>query len=1095
MTDNELNQQLQKARVLIDTGNYDKQNRAKVLLNEIIQQASGSQSAVEARCLLTESPAGRCVAPRPLEDTKIATELQTQWASIHSLRHAQLTSFIEKVFAVTLSAGHTLSRLRKEVIQKLENWMNELLMEAEPSTRDRMNEPVIEWVNAIHNHPDFQQALQPALDKWQMAMFTQQFEKVATKIREVLRNWEVDQAQSWLTEICQGKNWPPALDLQHEIDEVRETKTRLETLWEEIPKPDNWSQIAILLERQQKLVPFLTTPAEPLQVVNSVPNIQYPPPLAWQVNIADRWQQRQTQLKNFLQQRAEACQTLAAVREFYQQFDQIGALVVALWPAYEPDSNWFKPAWETYQTDHDKQLLTVSSVAQLKQLHDNVLVETNGLPEWLAIKLQKRAKDISRLIASWEAMVTGAYVMETRPLEASLVPTALALAIQQHQTLLQQFEEAIQHWDIDKFLHLYTQAQATQSTMPGYYGTLVKHSDTLKELAFLATRPPFNGFQQAATWWKQWQLTEADLPPQALEQLPSFTEQLTQIAAIRQQQWFALLDQKLAEDSLTHSECQDIAISLEIWQDTNMSLRKYFQDFHRRACYLFAKEQITMRQWQPAKEALTEFVELGGARAQFDQLSLVLELKQAEVEAPANLADLLWQQWFLVVDTLHGQQICELLEIAIQHSWQIQEDGKLSKLLELSQRLPVTQRSETLKVWINWLTIESNLAKEMTSTDLLNLVKLVFTQEGRQIRDSLRQPVQRLVKQWQQSPDQQFLFAWFYHASQQVQPPLFREATDPLEQLSNKSIQQVKQIEDSLRSSVDFEETEWVAMQNRIRTEQDQWQRLQGYFDLLPFSIPRPSIQPVGQLRSLNLLIDKLAQVKSDLAKLEDADLREDKYQSQLLGVRHLLIKHLKGFAVETPWRNRLERLERLKGVNFPFSQFKKAALSFGQEDIDYFSSKLTDMQKYVSDLIQQFEQTGFVGRGLWQQLSKDCWQLACKEGGIFLPMPDSPDLRALREALTTLVQEEKQFVQQLAELYQEALKTRVASGSVGLDVSQSRYQPFFATFPEKAPTTRKCDRFFDQAIHQEPQATLLKQKQSINCVPSWAKDKVSLLK
>jgi hypothetical protein len=101
--------------------------------------------------------------------------------------------------------------------------------------------------------------------------------------------------------------------------------------------------------------------------------------------------------------------------------------------------------------------------------------------------------------------------------------------------------------------------------------------------------------------------------------------------------------------------------------------------------------------------------------------------------------------------------------------------------------------------------------------------------------------------------------------------------------------------------------------------------------------------------------------------------------------------------------------------------------------------------------------------------------------------VPDSPDLRALRDTLQTLAQEEKQFIQQLAVLYQEAQATHVAPGSVGLKVEQPLYQAFFAAFPKEAPKTIKCYRFFNQTTRGEPLATLLKQERSLDYLPQWA--------
>jgi hypothetical protein len=676
---------------------------------------------------------------------------------------------------------------------------------------------------------------------------------------------------------------------------------------------------------------------------------------------------------------------------------------------------------------------------------------------------------------------------------------------QQHR-----FVQALQQWDIEAFLQHCDTVSPTEIVQP--YLQLVEYKDALKKINNLYQANQFSNSQAAAAWWQDWYDTVTQLP-----ELPAeFSGQLEIIALERRRAWFKILKTLLENPKVAASVCHEAVDTLEKWQADSAHFLRYYQDLKRRAWYQETTECLAAKNWIGAKNAIAQFENAGGDKTKLEGLKVLLAIRQAQADSLSKLADVLLEQWFLLKLYL-PEQLGKLLYQAIANVWQNNDRARLAKLKDLASTIPDTKQPKLVssqKVWVNlpkpdrfwkpvrffphnlekipkllglcrkWLDIEHALTMpEVTPSTLLEFAKLVFVKNGHGIRYMLRQPVNRLIAQWQNDND--LLFAWIYIAAQRVQPPLIHEAAEPLTQLTGQSQQAAARVRKHLAQLLDISNTDLANAQTTLKSERDNWQRLKDFINLLPFSPAQQVVIP-NSLDKVNKLVNELKRIKQYLIYLEDADLREEPAQSKLINVQGFVRDQLPNFLVREVWLNRVEVLEPLTRLTFILKQFGKTARRFGSNDLKDLEQRdlLVRMERFLLKLIEKFEHANLVERGFWQILSQECWTLVCQEGGVLNPkIPDKPDLRTLRDLLLALDEEEKQFRITLIKLYDEAWLTHVPSGAK-IDASDERYQAFFTTIPKEPPRTRRGYWLFKRETDKEPMATLLKSAQGQ--LPTW---------
>lgn len=1082
---------IQQAKVQIQNGCPDKAE--KLLLQVQKEYPAYANRAIELLATLKSVPSQR--------KSRQAVELENRWAGIKGdgINHPQLTKFLPDLFNLDLSQEPALTKLHEEVINKLCGWINHV------DDEDWLDELII----PIQQHPDFEHVpnLDQALEKWWLERFTQQYNEIVTTVDQALKNWAVEKARQSVSTLLKP-TLPTHLrnkvtQLQQNIGQVENDKQRLETQLEELETDlTDWTVV-------QKLM----TLSQALHQVKS----NYLVPQEWQIQIDTALEKLSTRTQNFIATQARACRDLLDVRKFYFEFKKLAYNDLKL--------DWFKQVQKTYQDKNNNELINADSITQLQKIHQAILDEKTSLPTALAEWLQQRADAVSIIINKWQHMITGVELINGIK---NTVPTAFQRDRLQYQKLWQnlqdienkvevaatdsdfqvaattlepilqkypehqfaqnlradaekkrqryRLDQALQQWDIKAFLEQCQQTTPTEAVQP--YLQLAQHIHQLDKLHQAAQ---FSDTQEAAAWWENWHKTIAQLP-----QLPSpFSEQLEIIALNRRREWFEKLDALRHQSAATYHQ---VAQTLEKWQPQSLHFVRYYRDFNRFAWHQEATEYMAAQNWHKVQNAITQFERAGGEKNALERLKVLLTVKQAEAESLDRLVDILKEQWFLITRYL-SDQVGKLLYKAIQYTWQNNDKARLSTLKKLASGI---ERARLLELCIKWLDIEASLTT-VTSDNLLAFSKLVFVNKGRGIRYTLREPVKRLITQWQSDND--ILFTWFYNAAQRIHPPLIHEAVEPLTQLTGQSQQTAADIKKHLAQLTDISDTDLAEAQTTLKAEQEKWARLLEYTDLLPFPAAQPPVAP-DRLDKVNDLVDKLKAIKKDLRYLEDADLRKEKNQGTLYKVQTIVRDKLQDFSVRDAWLKRVQELEPLTRLFYISEQFKKATRRFGSNDPTYLAQRdlLDTMRRYLLELVEKFKQAKVVNRGMWRSVSKDCWTLVCNKegGGVLLPVPNKPDLQDLCDLLPRLEQEEKQFRQALIKIYEEAQLTLLPAGAQ-IDVSREQYQAFFVAIPKEPPRTRRCYYLFEREACKEPMATLLKQAKDQSQLPSWLNESISI--
>ncbi|OQY53552.1 MAG: hypothetical protein DRR08_16170 [Candidatus Parabeggiatoa sp. nov. 2] len=960
---------LNEAKILIQTGNPEKITRAEELLQQIQQEHPGY--ATQASRLMANINKD-ISSSQPI--SRKAQELSQTWAGINSIEDGKLYKFLAKLFDLKLRQETAITNLRRQVVKQLSKWIGQI----------NDNEWLNSLIEPIKQHPEFNHQLDDALNTLRQTQLSDKYKAIATKVNDALTNWAVEEASQSLSTL------PPSLpvtlqnqvtQLQQNINDVENDIQRLETLLTEISTPPftDWAQLQKQIKQRQKLQTF--------QVKSN-----YVTPADWQAKIEAKLQEFSTHIQEFLKNKAQTCHSLAAVHEFYREFNRLDLNDVDL------EIKWFEHAQNAFQTENDNELKKAASPQELEQIHQRLSAEKASLPAWLADWLQNRADAVSALIKQWPTIKTGAdFVSDVNSSVA--LPDAFQQQLGEYQQLWQnlqkieqqidlknaptdndfkkatkdleflstnrpehqflqkllalaetnrqhsRFDTALEQWDIDHFLEICRAATPSETVLP--YLQLAEsetESGLLETLKKLDEAPKFSNSQQATVWWQDWHTAISQLPEKR-EWPDQFSQQLEKIATERKRAWFEILDALLCDPQSTAPVYDETANTLENWRNSaDANFIKYYNNLKRLAWQKHATECMAAKNWQGAQDALAQFKNAGGDNKTLERLNVLLNVRQAEAESLNKLADVLWEQWHLI-NTYLPYEIGGFLYNTIRFSWQNNDTVRLSTLRQLARGLSPEQRTAPLlTLWLDWLEIEQALAApEISQKTLSKFVKLVFTDNGHAIPDELRPPLKRLLSHWQTPPiDKEerqnkrgkILYAWFYNACHRVQPPLILEAVEPLTQLTQQSEQTAARTKNDLAQLTNISDTDITDAQTTLQSEVALWQRLADYSKLLPFP---PAHQPraPNSLDETNALVEKLAQVKQQLVELEDADLREAQHNRQLINIQGFIKKELHAFVVCDTWLSRANALEPLTRLAFSLSQFKKATCCFGSDGSD----------------------------------------------------------------------------------------------------------------------------------------------------------------
>jgi len=1081
------------------------QNECPEKAEPLLVQLVGTQYASQARLLQAELS-----HKSPPSPSRKAQAMLNTWATIDSIEHGGFVDdFLVKLFDLDLREEVAVISLRREVIDQLCLWIDAIEDE--------------EWlgdiVEPVQKHPDFEhdKNFDEALEKWWFDKFTAQYNEIKITVDEALKKWAVEEAKQSLSPLLKRSTLPSSLQnkvlvLENNIVQVKADKQGLESLLGEFQQNiDDW-----------RIVQKLTLLSNDLQYFKV--ESPYALPKDWQNRIENTLKDLSVQIETFIKSQAQACHDFLSVRELFNNFNNINNCDLK-----NIEISWFEGVQTSYQETNDNAIKFAAYVTDLEKIRQSILAEAVSLPLGLAKWLQNRANALSILINQWQQMIKG--VAEPIDVQSIVsIPKAFLKDIGTYKKLWQElqtiaetidpkntptdddfktaeqslrqskykqhefaqqllsevetnrqrynFDKVLVEWDIDAFLKQCQNRTATP--MIEAYLELANYKDSLYELLELSRVKS----DKVAEWWNKWYGIIANLP-----ELPAkFSEQLERIALKRRRIWFEQLDDILDKKPKAVI-CHEKAKMLKEWQHLSFHFVRYYQDFSRLAWYQAAMETMAVQDWRAAEKAIKSFKNAGGEKTQQERLKLLLAIRQASAESLDDLIKLLNQKWALIRLYL-ADELGKLLYKAIVYVWDKDEDrGRLSTLIELANSIDEEKRPRFLNLCLQWLAIEALLiSQQITSNSLLlTFTKLVFVKQGTGIRYMLRKPLVRLLNWWKS--DNQLLWTWFYNTSQSIKPPLILEAVNPLTQLSEQTEQKIIAIRKHLADLSEISESDLLDAKTELKFEQDIWQHLIDYTNLLPF---QPAQQPIAlnSLNQLNQWLEKLKQVIHNLVFLEDADLRKVTNQNSLYSTQLIIKDECRELQVHNAWLKRIYALEPLTRLTFILNQFDKNTRGFGSDnfgDLDY-RDWLVTMKSYLLELIEKFEQANMVERGFWRAVSKDSWNLVCDKngGGVLVPVPHEPDLLALYDLCPILDQEEQQFRIALIKSYDQAFLTYVPSGA---QIDVNNYHAFFESLPKKAPRILRCYYLFKREAAKEPMATLLKQAKGESILPQWVND------
>ncbi|MCP4701081.1 MAG: hypothetical protein GY862_30140 [Gammaproteobacteria bacterium] len=1129
MTNADLNEKLQRAEVFLGGGTLAQKQQAKEWLNEIIAEAPGTPIAGRAHEMLVGADATAAGKRAGKWDRQIR-ELRKTWQEIQAARpafaHPALPSFIEKLFDSRLGITERATQLRKDTIEKLTQWIAEKTDEfrhASPGETDSswQGRRIKRIAKAIHAYPGFERGLSASVEEWALVVFSEKFQETSAAIQNVLAQWNADEAQQLFDklEIVPARLRDQANTLQREIDEVKANSNALAKLLARFPgpKPETWPQLYSLTERKQALEKFQGRPL----------------PSDKRKKIQDSLSRFSDHAGAFLTGEAEKCDELQKIRIFWKEYSKLNE---PLFPDKPDVFAWFAKPLQEKEHKVGNKAASVSSVEELARIHQQLREESKGLPPGISDNLKNYADAIAGLADQWQAMQTGMDFSEPAKKDPVTIPPAFKKEIgtyrkvwnklrdiehnirpadeypaeanfkqaekqltgilakhPQHQYARQlqvqtqqgrlrcRFDAALHAWDMEKFIRVCRQP-AEHSDAVSHYLQLAKHEKGLQRLRPLAESPALSSAFAARTWWAAWKRALSILPPPA--ELPAaFLDRLEETEEQRKEEWFALLETLFASRQTRPSACREAAAALLVClEDPDPRFRQY----HRRLTILFLRketeEAITAMNWQTAQQSLAKFKENHGTEEEAQHLEALLEIRQAHAQNPGALADLLWEKWEFARKYL-APEIPGLLCEAMAENRRLNVD--LSHLRALAQRLSQQEISQPpLYLWLEWLDLEQLLLPDALpdTMTIQRLVKLIFTQRGKTIPETLRAPVEDWFARLQNTPDS-LLFIWFYHACEHVRPPLARNANDPLEAFTQASVNRATQLQQSLKSMKNISEEDLRKARATLKTEYERWHVLENYFAEIPFEtrIQKPALPQM--LNGIENDVNDLWSVQQEIAYLEDTDLREQQNKWKIREIDNLASNKLDAF----PLQNELERikaLQSLSGLAYELNRFRDISRRCGScapGDLDE-RDLFVKMRKTLDNIIKLFENAKLAGRGMWQRLSEECCHFARQEAGVLVPRSPEPDLRILFELLQTLADEEKIF---RAALIEVAKRVPPVHPSGKIDAANPVYQGFFNQFPTQAPRTRRSYHLFDRRIARlEPMCEMLRQGRKQ--IPVW---------
>lgn len=1095
-------QRIQTAEINL-RGSSDPEQRGRALdeLRLVVEEARGRTEAKRASELLSQY-----ADPAPQSRDRELAEYERRWHALQGLIDPKLFDLLGEL----KEKHHIATRLLPVVVKRLRGWIADAIL----NIADFNEEEVLvlgKFIDVI-SQIDIYNVELVDLRELRNVIFSLRYVEVARRADDALRVW--DDREAWhQLELLED---PPASfaedvrALQEKIYSVCNVKQKVEALLEQSPQiePTNWAEVGTLVRYAQETSRSLGG---------------HDIPASWKEQLQRRMAGALNAALQFLVKRAAAAGTFKDVHDFQAEYETLQ--LTEIHDRLRPQAQWFQNFLKQSGDRVSREVLKATGRHVLDEIAGRLRKEKADLPGCVREKVESTLQDIGLVSAAWASMRAGAEFSVPAPtpfmlpeafegdaaifgerlnrvkaasarlnaegssseqtcLEA-LDVARLVLAEQPGHLLAAELKEeaeqklaslrvenALAVWDFEQLLALCRDQPGKWAF--SYY---VKHEADLRLwLEPSVKKEKFTSWEDAQTWWVDWQKAVAQIP----KQLPdSLIRAMRREEEKRRDEWAEVLGELIDRD-LPPEECENIADSLKDWPE-DFNLQGFRQSFQRKAEVGRAYRFIKSREWDAAQRIIDSLDEIHPDPRTLSRLKIHLEVERARQQGVEALAEVLKRQWG-TVKSYYNDAFALLLK-AIEDAWTQQRGDAVVSLREVAWRVLAREQGpdpqlEQIRKWEDWFTVEQAIKSEESATSLRQLIAYIKNGQPEKV---LRSRLDSLVKYWRDQENQVMLaladqmFDWL------------SLIPNPGEVLKTNSDKVADRVLHTLKSQEEPEIQQLQELHQELNLFNASWRTLTEYLNLVNESFSLASrrvlrLRPSETFERARLLVGNLINVRTALAELAEADLRQPVNKERLETITAILLRDLPDVRARTKLRAQAARLEPLSRLNAIENNIRNEALRCrSDKDVDFYEpGAFASLAGKLRELVERFNRAGLQQGPMWRILSveyvKKVYALAC----IYAPPPPYQDLELLAQQIDELEATEREFRDGLEKVWET--KPSLGAGST---FNPEEHEDFLRSFPHVPPRSRRDYLFFEYRFAEaEPLKSII--FQSYHKLPGW---------
>lgn len=1108
----DIQQQIHELEIIL-SGSNDPEQKSRVL-EELRQVVEGAGRARTAEVRRARELLDHYTNSGPLKRDRELAEYERRWDELQGLIDVRLFDLLGEL----REKSHIATRLFPAVIKSLRNWIRKATEEISDFNQEEVL--VLNKFIDVITQVDIYRVELPDLKDLHHALFRRRYAEVSRKISVSVEAWDDQEAWRQLDLLEDA----PA-DLAETVGLLREriyamcnVKQKVEALLQHWPQsvPASWADVAALDRYPEE--------AFKIRHENYIPR-------NWDTQLEKRLEEALDLAGRFLMERAKAAGSISDVRKFWENYQNLSLSRIP--DQLKPLGQWFQRFLEHTRNRVSLDIERARNPQALNTISTRLLKEKLELPNFINSEIEWLLSNVMSVSAAWEAMIAGAefvvpdstqlplpqqFVKDTAVYSEMLdqIQTAFAklkvvdeqlpeqiyreaLGVAQyvleqkpdHLLALQLSEEAnfsitrlqvdsaLSVWDFTRLFEL----SKSLSERPALRYFVDNEDELRLWLEPYVNREKLTTWEGAQLWWANWKTAVGKIPRQPPD---SLMKAMRREEEKRRDEWAEVLGELINQD-LAPEECEEIADSLKEGSES-LHVQSFQQSFRLKADVGKADHSITNRDWDEAQRLIASLDENFHDTKTIRRLKLRLEVERAKETGVDALAKVLKREWGILKSSLDDP--LALLISAIEDAWRQERDEAIATLGEVARRELTREHEsnpqlEQIRQWHDWFTVEQALKSDGSATSLRQLIS--YIKNHKQPEAMLQRRIERLVHQWQKQRSLVMLalvdqmFDWVSLAQ------------DPEEILKEDTDKTSERVLDRLKRQADIELEQLLTLQQELNVVDMAWRTLAEYRNLVKQSLNLTTkvssrFRPSKEFEEAKTLLGHLIKVKTDLAELINADLRQRLNKEKLDVVIAILQRELPS---NVRSRDRLliqaTRLEPLSKLNSIENNIVNDARVCGSErDVDFYEpGAFSNLAGKLRELIGRFQEAQLVQQKgqpslMWHIVSEEytrkVYDLAC----IYAPRPPAADLKRLAAKMDELDKQERKFRDLMDKIWN-------AKPSLGADsvFNPGQHEGFLKSFPQTPPLSRRDYLFFKyRCADVDPLKRII--SQSRDKLPAW---------